>query len=734
MNILMVTMGMGIGGAETHIIELCRALTSRGVLVSVASAGGELVMALKESGAHHIYAPLDKKDPLSMMRSSAILSHEIKRNKYDIVHAHARIPAFICGVLQRRLGFRFVTSAHYDFRVNGALRKMTDWGEHTFAVSDDLRRYLLREYGTCGDNVTVTVNGIDTGHFSPSTAEDIRSSLGLREGEKMILHVSRLEDYSSLFAEKLISAMPEINATTAAKAVIIGGGEKLDELKTEAERINSALGREAVLLLGALSDVRDYIRACDVFASPSRAALEAMACAKPVIVGGSQGYIGIFDENAIYRAVSTNFCCRGEPLVQSDVLARDICRLLTSDSAYLTALGEYNRRFVLENYSASRMADDHMAVYGRLASVKTRCSEYDALICGYFGYGNMGDEAVLRGLIRGIRERKPDIRLCVMTASPGKTARAFCVDTVYRFDMARVRAAMKKSRLLIFGGGNLLQDSTSNASLRYYLYILRSARSCGMKTAVYSNGIGPVLEAANLERIAAALSACDSVSMRENRSFELAKSLCPQNKNIRLTFDPVLLRESDGKNDIAGTLGLEKGKYFVISPREIDRFSMKKLADAANLIAKKYGLRPVLIAMQRGEDLPVCRALAGDIPGSFVATENTDLQCVLALLADAAFLISSRLHTLICATSAVCPMMAYSEDVKLRSYLEYSGIAEIAGISPSADIKSTPQEIGNIADAVISRRTEIKAHIRASLPTWRALAEYEFSEIIKLIQ
>ena len=175
MNILMVTMGMGIGGAETHIIELCRALTSRGVLVSVASAGGELVMALKESGAHHIYAPLDKKDPLSMMRSSAILSREIKRNKYDIVHAHARIPAFICGVLQSRLGLRFVTSAHYDFRVNGALRKMTDWGEHTFAVSDDLRRYLLREYGTCGDNVTVTVNGIDTGHFSPSKAEDIRS-------------------------------------------------------------------------------------------------------------------------------------------------------------------------------------------------------------------------------------------------------------------------------------------------------------------------------------------------------------------------------------------------------------------------------------------------------------------------------------------------------------------------------------------------------------------------------
>lgn len=733
MNILMVTMGMGIGGAETHIIELCRALTSRGIRASVASCGGELVSSLEKIGVRHIYAPLDKKDPVSLLRSHVILSREIKENKYDIVHAHARIPAFICGKLQAKLGFRFVTSAHYDFRVNGVLRKMTNWGEHTFAVSDDLRQYLLREYGICGDNVTITVNGIDTERFSPAAAEDIRRLLGLGSEEKMILHVSRLESYSSLFAEKLISAMSEIGDRASVKAVIIGGGKKLDELRASAKKVNSALGREAVLLLGSIADVCGYIRACDIFAAPSRAALEAMACGKPTIVGGSQGYIGIFDEKAASRAVATNFCCRGEPLVQIDTLKRDIFRLLSCDSKQLAALGEYDRRFVLENYSASRMADDHMAVYGRLTSVKTQCKEYDALICGYFGYGNMGDEAVLGELIRGLRERKPDIRLCVMTASPKSTSQTFCVDTVYRFDMPRVRAKMKKSKLLIFGGGNLLQDSTSNVSLRYYLYILRMSKSCGMKLAVYSNGIGPVLNAVNLESISAVLSTCDSISMREKRSFELARSLCPNNKNIRLTFDPVLLRESNGKNDIASALCLEKGKYFVVSPREIDRFSMKKLADAVNSIAKKYGLRVVLIAMQRDEDLPVCRALAEDVPNSLVAGESMDLQGVLALLSDAVFLISSRLHTLICATSAVCPMMAYSEDVKLRSYLEYSAM-DAMGILPAADIKSTPREIGDIADAVISHSEEIKARIKENLPTWRALAEYEFSEIINLIQ
>ena len=40
LNILMATMQMGFGGAETHIYELCRALVRDGHTVTVASAGG----------------------------------------------------------------------------------------------------------------------------------------------------------------------------------------------------------------------------------------------------------------------------------------------------------------------------------------------------------------------------------------------------------------------------------------------------------------------------------------------------------------------------------------------------------------------------------------------------------------------------------------------------------------------------------------------------------------------
>ncbi|MFR6187278.1 MAG: glycosyltransferase [Lawsonibacter sp.] len=44
--------------------------------------------------------------------SGGITSRE---ERPDVVHAHARIPAFLCGTLQRTMGFPFVTTCHWVF-------------------------------------------------------------------------------------------------------------------------------------------------------------------------------------------------------------------------------------------------------------------------------------------------------------------------------------------------------------------------------------------------------------------------------------------------------------------------------------------------------------------------------------------------------------------------------------------------------------------------------------------
>ena len=66
MKVLMVTMGMDIGGAETHILELCRAFVRRGISVFVASSGGVYVSELKKLGVPHITLPLGQKTPAAL--------------------------------------------------------------------------------------------------------------------------------------------------------------------------------------------------------------------------------------------------------------------------------------------------------------------------------------------------------------------------------------------------------------------------------------------------------------------------------------------------------------------------------------------------------------------------------------------------------------------------------------------------------------------------------------------
>ena len=142
----MATMGMDIGGAETHIAELSKQLKAQGHDVIVVSNGGVYVPEITAAGIRHYQAPMNRRDAGQMRRARAILKDVLKRERPDIVHAHARIPAFLCGGLCRRMHIPFVTTAHWVFDTRGLLRYLTDWGQRTMAVSEDIRAYLIREY------------------------------------------------------------------------------------------------------------------------------------------------------------------------------------------------------------------------------------------------------------------------------------------------------------------------------------------------------------------------------------------------------------------------------------------------------------------------------------------------------------------------------------------------------------------------------------------------------------
>ena len=127
MKILMATMGLDIGGAETHIVELAKQLKQQGHDIAIVSNGGVYVPEITAAGIRHYEAPLHRRAFGAMLKSRGILRRVIAEEKPDVVHAHARIPAFLCGTLHKRMKFPFVTTAHWVFTSKGWVDMMW-WG------------------------------------------------------------------------------------------------------------------------------------------------------------------------------------------------------------------------------------------------------------------------------------------------------------------------------------------------------------------------------------------------------------------------------------------------------------------------------------------------------------------------------------------------------------------------------------------------------------------------------
>lgn len=369
-KILMALNGMDIGGAETHAAELSLELQRRGYEVILASNGGTYVPRLEAAGLRHFQVPMNRRSVQAMVESRKRLSRIIRAEKPDIVHAHARIPGYLCGSLKKSCGFAFVTTCHGVYSSGRMADRMTNWGEHTFAVSEDARGYLIQSFGVPEDHITVTINGIDTNRFAPGAADESAArELGLDCSAPVLLTVSRLDSASSLAAELLLQqSLNMAEAVPGLQLVIVGGGTEFGRLQALAEEQNAAAGRPLIRMTGPRTDVDRILSLCTAFVGVGRSALEAMASAVPIILAGNRGYQGILTPDNLAEAAGRNFGCRNAAPLEGEALCRDVLTLLRTDEEERRNLGAFGRSAVLKDYSVARMADDCEQVYRRFLS------------------------------------------------------------------------------------------------------------------------------------------------------------------------------------------------------------------------------------------------------------------------------------------------------------------------------------------------------------------------------
>lgn len=673
MKILMATMGLDIGGAETHIVELSKQLKAQGHEVSIVSNGGVYVPEITEAGIHHYQAPLNRRDATDMLKARSILKRVIQKEKPDVVHAHARIPAFLCGTLKKSMGFPFVTSCHGVYQVSGALKLLSDWGERTLAVSEDIRDYLVEQYQIPAGHIALTINGIDTEKFSPDiSGEKIRQEFDLGE-DTVIGHVSRLDQASSLAARQLIELAPDLEkAVPGVRILITGGGDVYPELSARAEEINRQLGRKCLVLTGPRTDINELVAACDLFVGVSRAALEAMAACKSVVLSGAQGHTGLFVPELLQKAVDTNFCCRTDPPATQEVLLAEVTAALALPAQRREELGRYGRQVVGKYYSVERMTRDALEMYA-----KVRRRKYNVVMSGYYGFSNAGDDAILQSIHQSILEASDDVEVTVLSNDPEETQRIYGMKALHRFKLWSVLGALRRCDALLSGGGSLLQDRTSTRSILYYLSVIRAAELMGKPVMLYANGIGPVEKSGNRSKVKKAVERAALVTLRDHSSAQELRDMGVKREDLHVTADPVfqLNPASETRSlELLKLAGLKECAQFVaVSVRDwpdTERFT-RELAVMCDHLRQRYGLEVLFLLMQPHKDRQATQQVRQAMQEpSYILEENCSPDELMGVLGRAKLCLAMRLHTLIFAARVAVPVLGLVYDPKVESYLQ----------------------------------------------------------------
>ncbi len=291
------------------------------------------------------------------------------------------------------------------------------------------------------------------------------------------------------------------------------------------------------------------------------------------------------------------------------------------------------------------------------------------LLSGYYGFGNLGDEALLEVIVERIRRRFPSAQLEVLSATPQMTAASHDVESTPRWDWRAIRAAIARADVVLSGGGGLLQNATSLRSLLYYAGILREAIRARRKTMVFAQSIGPLdfwgrLVVRNFAK------GLDRATVRDDRSGRLLHELVPRTP-IEHTADPVFLYEApQGGGDLSGEgLGAESGPYAVISVRKAAAFrdGPALLGRIADRLALHHGIRAAFLPLGGAPDAAMSTDVIRRCTSNPVLLPECTLAKAASILRGSYVVVGMRLHSLVLAARYAVPFLGIAYDPKVSA-------------------------------------------------------------------
>ena len=685
MKVIHLISGGDSGGAKTHVLSLLQNLNKTITAQLVCFREGPFAEEARQMGIPTMICGGN-----NVFRIRRKLTDYIRRGGYEIIHCHGSRANMIGAMLRKPTGLPVVTTVHSDYRLDYmgrpfshltfgtinalALRKL----DYRIGVSDAMVDLLISR-GFPPDRFYAIYNGID---FTPPPPQGDRLAylrgLGANvDGDSVVVGIAArlnpVKDMSTLirgFAAGYAQC-PRL------RLVIAGEGPEKDKLAALARELGV---QEQVCFAGWISGGMD----------PFYAALDINA-----LTSLSETFPYALTDGTRFHLATVATAVGGIPyLIDQDVngylfqpgdwqALGGYLAALGNDDDLRHRLGEKLYEKAAARFSIQRTVSTQLQIYASILRRHQRpaAARDGVVICGAYGRGNAGDDAILEAILQEMRSIDPDMPITVLSKDPKSTRLTYRVRAVHRSNLLAWHTAMSSSRLYINGGGSLIQDVTSRRSLWFYLANIRAAKRAGCRVQMYGCGIGPVIRESHRRLTARIINqSVDAITLREPDSLEELRSIGVTTPEILLTADPALTLPRAPEDETDSLLlrsGIPPhGNYLCFALRRWKGFEEKAplFRAAAEYAYRTYGLTPVFLAAEKHQD-PGAGQLAArglTIPHYFL-NDPGGAGTIIGTLSRMRAVVAMRLHALIFAAGQGTPLAGVVYDPKVSAFLRYIG-------------------------------------------------------------
>lgn len=736
MKVIHLISGGDTGGAKTHVHSLLQGLSRHIQADMICFTDGPFAEEARELGIHTEI--ISHANPFHTLRE---LKAKIAQQGYDIIHCHGARANMMGAMLRAATGLPVVTTVHSDYRLDymgRPLSRITYGNINKIAlrcipfhigVSDATVDLLIRR-GFDPQQLFAIYNGLD---FTPVTPRlnrrEFLSSLGLDWPEDCVIagiaaRLNPVKDIATLIRGFALARERAENL----RLIIAGNGQDEAALKALASELGVS---EYICFAGWLEDVDSFYGSLDINTLTSLsetfpyALTEGARFALPT-VASRVGGVPYLIEHGINGLLF--------PAKDHKALARHLADLALSPELR-HRLGHMLLHRASRDFSLDRTIQRQLEIYEIVLRrhQRPRKDRDGVVICGAYGRGNSGDEAILEAILLELGEIDPDLPIYVMSRKPDDTRMRHRVNSVYLFNVPGFARRMGRAKLYINGGGSLMQDVTSRRSLWFYLFTLDTAKRRGCKVMMYGCGIGPINYPSNRRRARATINrAVDVITLRDRSSQDELASMNVTKPEIILAADPTVIlpaapaEAADGLLENAGLSPASGERYFGISVRPWPGFEERApiFAQAADYVYRTYGLIPVFLPIEARLDVDAAKLVAAHIkeapytilPGS-VSSRNT-----IGLFSRMDVVLSMRLHALVFSAGHGVPLVGAVYDPKVSSFLDSLG----------QDLYTPFQQLSFDAlkvhlDAAVARSQD-RSRLEQSVETLRLLEQHNSAQ------